>query len=65
MKKQADAVTFTPELRNEIQALYDRAIKDGKEMFTYRAREYSVRYTYYLLQHLKNVFGETGTRRRM
>lgn len=60
MKKQTDPVMFTPELRDEIQGVYDKAIKDGKEMFTYRAREYSVRYTYYLLQHLNNVFGKKG-----
>ena len=58
MKKQPEPVTFTPELRDELTAVYDKAIKDGKEMFVYRGRDYSVRYTYYLLQHLDNVFGK-------
>jgi hypothetical protein len=59
MKKQPEPVTFTPEMRDEIQGVYDAAVAAGKEMFTYRAREYSVRYTYYLLQHLNNVFGKS------
>lgn len=61
--KRDEAVTFTPELRDEIQALYDAAVAAGKEMFTYRARMYTVRYTYYLLKHLNDVFGKSGRRK--
>lgn len=53
MKPQAQPVTFTPELLAEITALYDLAVKEGKEAFEYRGRQYSVRYTYYLIRYLK------------
>lgn len=56
--KQRDPVTFTEESLRELQAVYDVAIAAGQETFQYRDRTYSVRYTHYLLQHLRQVFGE-------
>ena len=58
MPKQADPVTFTEESLLELQAVYDVAIAAGQELFQFRDRTYSVRYTHYLLQHLKPLFGE-------
>ena len=56
--KQAPPVTFTEESLRELQAVYDVAIAAGQELFQFRDRTYSVRYTHYLLQHLRQVFGE-------
>ena len=56
--KQADPVTFTEDSLRELQAVYDVAIAAGQELFQFRDRTYSVRYTHYLLQHLKSVFGD-------
>ena len=58
MPKQRDPVTFTEESLRELQAVYDVAIAAGQELFQFRDRTYSVRYTHYLLQHLRDVFGE-------
>ena len=58
MKKQAPPVTFTEESLRELQAVYDVAIAAGQELFQFRERTYSVRYTHYLLQHLRDVFRE-------
>lgn len=58
MKKQPDPVTFTEESLRELQAVYDVAIAAGHELFQYRGRTYSVRYTHYLLQHLNSIFRE-------
>ena len=58
MPKQAPPVTFTEESLRELQAVYDVAIAAGQELFQFRDRTYSVRYTHYLLQHLRSVFGE-------
>lgn len=56
--KQAPPVTFTEESLRELQAVYDVAIAAGQELFQFRERTYSVRYTHYLLQQLRQVFGE-------
>ena len=63
MKKQADPVTFTEESLRELQAVYDVAIAAGQELFDFKGRTYSVRYTHYLLQHLHSVFGDRRPRR--
>ena len=60
--KQTDPVTFTEETMREIIAIYDKAVAAGKEMFTYKGREYSTRYAYYLIQHLQSVFGKPSRR---
>ena len=51
---QRGPVAFTPELARLLQADYDAAVAAGKEHFPFQGREYSTRYTYYLLQHLNN-----------
>ena len=56
--KQAPPVTFTEDSLRELQAVYDVAIAAGQELFQFRDRTYSVRYTHYLLQHLKSLFGD-------
>ena len=58
MPKQRDPVTFAEDSLRELQAVYDVAIAAGQELFQFRDRTYSVRYTHYLLQHLRQVFGE-------
>lgn len=57
MTKQPDPVTFTPETLAEITALYDAAVQAGNESFTYRNRQYSVRYTIYLIEYLRGKWG--------
>jgi len=57
MKKQTDPVIFTEETLREITALYDAAVAAGKDLFTYKGREYSTRYTYYLIQMMHQKWG--------
>ena len=57
MKPQADAVTFTPDTLAEITAVYDKAVADGKELFDFRGRQYSTRYTVYLIEYLRGQWG--------
>lgn len=57
MKQQAEPVTFTPDTLREITAVYDAAVAAGKEVFDYRGRQYSTRYTVYLIEYLRGQWG--------
>lgn len=57
MKPQPDPITFTPDTLREITAVYDKAVSEGKEAFTYRERQYSTRYTVYLIEYLRGKWG--------
>ncbi len=56
MTQQAPAVTFTPDTLAEVEALHDKAVQEKQTSFVYRGREYSVRYTAYLLHYLEKKF---------
>ena len=57
MKPQADPITFTPDTLREITALYDSAVAAGNAEFMYRNRQYSTRYTVYLIEYLRGQWG--------
>jgi hypothetical protein len=58
--KQTEPVTFTPDSLREITALHDAAVQEGRESFMYRGRQYSVRYTVYLIDMLRQQWGMKG-----
>lgn len=60
MTKQLEPVTFTPDSLREITAAHDKAVQEGRESFTYRGRQYSVRYTVYLIDMLRQQWGMKG-----
>jgi len=64
MPKQADPVVFTEETLRELQAVYDLAVATSQDVFTYRGRDYSTRYTYYLLKYLREKFAPPKKERR-
>lgn len=53
----SDTMNFTPEMRDELQEIYNRAVvlKD-KEIF-YQGQMFDVLYVKYLLEYLDSMFG--------
>lgn len=57
MMKQPDPITFTPDTLRELTAVHDAAVQAGKDLFEYRGRQYSTRYTVYLIDMLRTKWG--------
>lgn len=55
--KQAEPITFTPDTLRELTAVHDAAVQAGKDLFEYRGRQYSTRYTVYLIDMLRQQWG--------
>jgi len=58
-----NTISFTREKVQQLQAMYDKCVTEGKEQFTFDCHEILTAYAKYLLMHLHNQFGETKNER--
>ena len=53
-----NTINFTREKVQQLQAMYDKCVAEGKEQFTFEGHEILTAYAKYLLMHLKGQFDE-------
>jgi len=53
-----NTINFTREKVQQLQAMYDKCVAEGKEQFTFEGHEILTAYAKYLLMHLRDQFDE-------